>query len=643
MTDSRNAPLPPQPDPAAIPVKQSLCGMPFGFALHDASFRYVYINEALARINGRSVEAHAGRHASEILPPPIAEAVLVRMAQARQTRQPVLGADIRGVVNPERGERTFETMYYPVWGAGADPAGEPTNVAAVVRDVTDERAMRERLDLLWSMIQGGTDALYVLRPDQGYRFAFVNRATERHYGRSARELYELTVPDLDPATSVAQLDAIWARMQVEGPVELETVHRTPAGDIPVWITAGPVWHGGVGYIAGSIRSLVAERRAEQEKAQLRAQLEHAQRLEAVGLLAGGVAHDFNNLLAVVLANVELLAEEVREPGARQALDAIRGVTRRASDLTRQLLTFSRREAGPRSPESLNAVVTDSLRLVRGAFGEAIEVRTELAPDLPPVVARPAELAQVVMNLLVNARDAMPVGGCLTLGTQLLPARPGECAEVELVVADTGIGMDDATRRRIFEPFFTTKTPATTGTGSGSGLGLSVVYGIVTQLGGRIAVESAPGAGATFRVTFPACEQAAPRAAAPDASPPAPGAGQLLLVVEDEPELRHALERMLGRLGYRTVAAADGVEALGRLREAAEPVAAAITDLRMPRMPGDEFAAFARQLRPELPVLFISGQAEDSAVRGSRLAGERVLAKPFTVAELASAVEGLLRG
>jgi two-component system cell cycle sensor histidine kinase/response regulator CckA len=320
---------PPIEDPVAAPYQQALCSLPFGFALHDASLRYVYVNDALAAINGCAAAAHAGKAVEEILPAPVAAEVRTLLATALATGIAAPRVRVRGQTTRDQGERVFDCDYVPVWHAAANRTGKPTHVAALVRDVTSEAGMSDQLGLLRSILQQSTDALYVMRPDQQFRFVYVNQAAERHYGRPAAELLTLRPTDLDPQWTMADLEASWQHLTTIGPLAFETVHQTTgAGEIPVWVQSQAVWHGGIGYIAGSIRSLVGERAAERERLALREQLEHAQRLEAVGLLAGGVAHDFNNLLAVILANVELLDFTAAPPDVRDSASAIRSCVTR---------------------------------------------------------------------------------------------------------------------------------------------------------------------------------------------------------------------------------------------------------------------------------------------------------------------------
>jgi two-component system, cell cycle sensor histidine kinase and response regulator CckA len=362
-------------------------------------------------------------------------------------------------------------------------------------------------------------------------------------------------------------------------------------------TVGRVW---------SFRDVTDRARAEEA-------LRHAQKMNAVGRLAGGVAHDFNNILTVIRNNAELALLGLAEPHpARGDLDEIVAAADRATALTRQLLAFGRKQVARPYVLDLNAAVTEAERLLRRLLPANITIVTRLCAEAPRVVADPGQLEQVLMNLAINARDAMPRGGTLALATSVVAAdgRPW----VTLAVADTGHGMDAKTRARAFEPFFTTKGP-----GQGTGLGLATVYGIVEQSGGRIALESEPGAGATFTVSLPAAPAGAAdgapvrRSSGPLTHEPRGGAPATILLVEDEDAVRLALRRTLEYRGYRVVEARHGAEAL-RLFERHTPAPdLVLTDVVMPEMGGRELVETLRERHPALRVLFVSGYADwDSA-------------------------------
>jgi signal transduction histidine kinase/CheY-like chemotaxis protein len=392
---------------------------------------------------------------------------------------------------------------------------------------------------------------------------------------------------------------------------------------------------------------------------LRAQLQQAQRLEHLGQLAGGVAHDFNNLLAVILNYVSFVSDELAaatEADWAERLETARGdlaqVSRagdRAAGLTRQLLAFARREVIRPQVLDLDAVVAGVEEMLRRTLGEDVELVTSLAGHLRPVLADPGQLEQVLVNLAVNARDAMPAGGTLTIDTSnrtvdadaiAAGAEPPAGPRVRLRVSDTGTGMPAEVIEHAFEPFFTTK-----GDGAGTGLGLATVYGIVAQNEGHIKIYSHPGMGTTFSIMLPVTAEAAGPLPGP-----APGpeqrrpTGETVLVVEDEAALREVTRRIFTRNGYRVITAADGPEALRIARDHPGAIHLLITDVVMPHMLGQEVAERVRAIRPGVQVLFMSGYAQPVLTSQGRLDPKVALVeKPFSAADLLAKAGQVLGG
>ncbi|MGE0043016.1 MAG: ATP-binding protein [Vicinamibacterales bacterium] len=379
-------------------------------------------------------------------------------------------------------------------------------------------------------------------------------------------------------------------------------------------------------------------RLQQRDLHLRA----GQRLEAIGQLAGGIAHDFNNLLTVIVGYSQSLRATIPDdgPGARE-LAELAAAADRAAVLTRQLLAFSRRQILTPRPLVLGGVIQDMQSLIRRTIGTDIELSVRLDGEGAVVEADPGQIEQVVLNLAINARDAQPGGGRIHIETRTVAIGAGGAQDtgapagryVELSVRDEGVGMDEETRARVFEPFFTTKGQ------QGTGLGLSTVYGIVSQSGGFITCETAPGAGTTFRILLPQSERPAEGRA--PAAPAAPVRGsEDIIVVEDEEAVRRLVAQLLGRMGYRVRATTDAGEALGWLGSDA-PVDLVISDVRMPGMGGMAFFAEARRSRPALPIILMSGDVSPGVIDGARAAGAIFLQKPFTPAVLLHAVRAAL--
>jgi PAS domain S-box-containing protein len=388
----------------------------------------------------------------------------------------------------------------------------------------------------------------------------------------------------------------------------------------------------LGLIGEILSSAVQRQQAERALRESQRQLIQSQKLEAVGRLAGGIAHDFNNLLTVILGLCRPILRELEEGTDIHAdLEEVHGAAERAAALTRQLLTFSRRQ--PIKPQivDLNHALEVILPLLARILGEDIDLKVELGSELPCVLGDPHQFEQVVVNLAANARDAMPTGGRLQLATEVREADAALAARigletpgryVVLSAVDSGEGMNAGTQQQIFDPFFTTKE-----TGKGTGLGLSIVYSVIEQAGGAIEVESAPGQGTMFHLWIPATNQ---EAEAPHVTEleVARGGTELVLFVEDEPAVRRFGRRILEQAGYRVLEAYDGVDALARLEQAEGVIDALVTDIVMPKLGGDELARRIRTMRPDLPVLFVSGHPGE---RGRNLDLPRVdlVQKPFT--------------
>jgi len=385
-----------------------------------------------------------------------------------------------------------------------------------------------------------------------------------------------------------------------------------------------------------------------QRKQLEDQLMHAQKMEAVGRLAGGVAHDFNNMLTVISGYNRMILDEL------SALDPLRGYAEeilkaadRAGALTNQLLAFSRRQIMKPRVMNVNATLAGTEKMLQRLIGEDIELKLVLSSDTGNIKADPNAVEQAIVNLAVNARDAMPLGGRLTVETgnveldesyakSHMGVTPGEF--VMIAVSDTGVGMDAATKRRIFEPFFTTKEK-----GKGTGLGLATVYGIVKQTGGDIWVYSEPGQGTTFKLYFPRVhsttgESPEDGASSEDES----GPSATLLLVEDEQSVRDLTVKMLQRLGYRVLVAAGGAEAIEISRSYAGTIALLVTDVVMPGMSGRQVADALQAARPDLKVLYLSGYTEDTVVHHGVLdAGVEFLPKPFSREALGKKIRSVL--
>jgi PAS domain S-box-containing protein len=385
---------------------------------------------------------------------------------------------------------------------------------------------------------------------------------------------------------------------------------------------------------------VTERRALEE------QLQHARHMEGLGQLAGGIAHDFNNILTVIQVEAGFLLEGLSANDPLNAeVAAIRRAAERAAALTRQLLAFSRKQILRPRLVHLNMLVTDTTNMLRRLIGEDIELVTQLTPDEAATLADPGQLEQVLVNLVINARDAMPKGGVLRIETSTLTIPPDDavCPSGDyavLTVSDTWHGMDESVRRRIFDPFFTTKPP-----GRGTGLGLSTVFGVVEQSGGKVRVESAPGRGARFTIYLPrATADSAPSDAQPARVPDSGRAPRAtLLLVEDEPVLRSVSQRALENEGYTVLTAEDGFDALGVAETFSGVIDLLITDVVLPGLNGRALAARLRERRAELEVLYMTGYTDDEILRRGLMDDQvNLLDKPFNMDQLLYAARRAIR-
>ncbi len=405
----------------------------------------------------------------------------------------------------------------------------------------------------------------------------------------------------------------------------------------------------------------AERLRLQEQAErerLEAQLHQSQRLESLGQLAGGVAHDFNNLLAVIINYTSFVAEEItaaaadddgdRWEAACRDIKQVERAAERATQLTHQLLAIGRREVVQPRVLNLNSVVSEVEQLLRRTLGEHVVLRTSLASDLWPVMADPGQIEQVLLNLAVNARDAMPAGGHLLIetsnvdiGFDYATERPGLKAgrHVQLRMSDTGTGMLKEVVQRAFEPFFTTKVK-----GAGSGLGLATVYGIITQAEGHAEIRSTPQVGTTLTALFPATDQVVREVQEVPGAVRRPAGGETILVVEDEPAMREVTRRILTRNDYHVITAGTGVEAYELAQHYEKPIHLLLTDVIMPQMLGKDVVEKVGQVRPDIRVLYMSGYAHPVlATQGTLAPGVTLLEKPFSEPILLEKVREVLDG
>jgi PAS domain S-box-containing protein len=495
------------------------------------------------------------------------------------------------------------------------------------------------------VVESAPEGIFV---ESGTQIRYVNPAAARMFGASdsaeliGQPLMDRVHPEDQPAVlSRSQQTAAGA----EAPMAERRYLRTNGEILFAEVSAVPIEYDGAPSALVFFRDIGERKRTEEQHARLEEQLLQAQKMESVGRLAGGIAHDFNNLLTVINGYSDLLLKEEASPFVHDALQEIHNAGTRAASLTGQLLAFSRKQIAKLEPLNLNEVVEEESNLLRRVIGENIRIVTSLEAKLRLTLADRSQMHQVLMNLIVNARDAMPSGGTIVIETanSELTERencnePPDAKGVRLSVTDNGTGMSAETRQKIFEPFFTTKPR-----GSGTGLGLSTVYGIVRQSGGYVRVSSELGRGTTFDVYLPQTDEAT---ALPALTSPASGMGAAgtILVVEDQQDVRKLAVNILQQSGYHLLEAANGDEALGMCEAYSGPIDLLVTDVVMPGMTGRELAGLLVQSRPRVKVIYMSGYSSDVIGKQGVIAPDvDYLPKPFTPAELSSKVREVLGG
>jgi PAS domain S-box-containing protein len=514
-------------------------------------------------------------------------------------------------------------------------------IGAQIGQFIEKKQTEEGLRLFRALIDQATDIIEVIDPETG-RFLDVNEKACVVHGYTREEYLSLGVSDIDSiGASMPWAELIEERRRA-GSQTFESRHRRKDG------STFPV-EANLNFIRLDRDYTIAVVRDITERTQLENQYRQAQKMEAFGQLAGGVAHDFNNLLTVILGYSDLILDSL-PPGdlSRGSVQEIHDAGERAALLTRQLLAFSRKQVVEPQVLDLNSVVASTEKMLGRLIGEDVTLTTVLAAGLEQVKADPGQIEQAIMNLVVNARDAMPRGGRITIETANVDLDEGygkSHAEVEpgryvlLAVSDNGCGMTDAVKQRIFEPFFTTKA-----VGKGTGLGLATVFGIVKQSGGHVRAYSEVGHGTTFKIYIPSIVEMGSAAQAKAGSPPAPSGVETILLVEDEKAVRALTGLALQKKGYTLLEAANGEEAIRLCEQHLGPIHLLVSDVVMPEMGGRQLAERLTARHPEMRVLFVSGYTDDAVVRHGVLQAEvAFLQKPFTMDALHRKVRAVLDG
>jgi PAS domain S-box len=516
-------------------------------------------------------------------------------------------------------------------------------------DSLEQASLSQSEERYRDYFENAKDAIYV--HDLTGHYIMVNKAGEELIGYSRDEILQMRISDVVPRH---YLDQIHTRLKEKLADHSLTIYeceaiRKDGSRVPIEVSSRLIYENGVPVaVQGSARDITERKRAEEALRASQLQLQQSQKLEAIGQLAGGVAHDFNNMLTAIMGYTDLSLRRVGlENPIRRNLEETKKAAERAASLVRQLLAFSRKQILEPKVLDLNEVVKDMQKMLTRLIGENIKLATRLETDLGSVKADPCQVEQIIVNLVVNARDAMPRGGRVTIETanisldaqtaaKHVAVIPGEY--VMLAVSDTGNGMDQETQARIFEPFFTTKE-----VGKGTGLGLSTVYGIVKQSGGNIWVYSEPGFGTVFKVYLPRIDDATANNIAKQAQESnAPRGTETILLVEDEDVVRGLTRKILMQAGYTVLDARSGDEAIRLCATHAGPIDLLLTDVVMPEVSGKEVADRLLELRPTTRVLFMSGYTDEAIVQHGVLdANVKFIQKPFTWVGLTKKVREVL--
>ena len=614
----------------------------------DFRGRVLEVNGRAAELFGHRPEQLLGRNISELFA--VAEDAQFIQHHLFGSAQPAELNHVEFRLERDDGEVVFCDL-----SASTASAGGEALVLAIIRDVTEQklageqlRKSQQQLAEAQGIAQLGSwewDVLSdeVASSDETSRiFGFRFEGAQREW---RAPLMNAILPE-DRVRVLREFDQV---ARAGGSVELEFRIRAADGAIKAIAARAALSRDDSGAprrVIGTVQDVTARQQAEEALRRSEEQLRHAQRMEAIGRLTGGIAHDFNNVLTVIMGGVQLLLLDAPEDGPlREELQQIELAATRAATLTRQLLAFSRKQVLQPALVNLNTVVGDMQGMVSRLIGEDVVLQSNLDPALATAVTDRGQMEQVLINLVVNARDAMPAGGTLTISTRNLEPDAvhaiapdlGTRQCVLLSVSDTGTGMTPEVRDHIFEPFYTTKGP-----GKGTGLGLSTVYGIVKQMEGHIQVETEPDAGTTFSVLLPQAENSAE----PDLAPRQPAAAstgsETVLLVEDEAMVRRFARRVLQSQGYTILEARDGEEAMAVAERTEGPIDVLVTDVVMPGMSGRELAVELVRRRPGLRVLYMSGYTDDAiAEHGVLEPGISLVEKPFTRDGLAAMLRKVL--
>ena len=610
----------------------------------DANARIIYMSQASRSVLGIEPEDLLGRRVEELTHPD--DHPTTRLTHAQLITGKGSWVTVSRGRHANGSWRWLESKISTFTASDGSP-----RAILLVRDITERRRGELGRDLLYRVVQRGADLVFVCQPDM--KLLFANEAATRlvHWPSnddSGRRTFDQLLSTKDAERLRIE---ILPRLEPTKPWSGELALSSSTGEEPIPTEATIFWFQGTEesagrYLAITLRDIAKRRSAEEALRESEIRLSQAQKMEAIGRLTGGIAHDFNNLLTAIIGYSDLVLDQLgEEHGARSDTEEILRAAERAGGLTRQLLAFSRRQVIQPELMDLNAIVADTDRMLRRLIGENIELVTLQNGELHAILADPGQIEQVIVNLVVNSRDAMPRGGRIEIETTNFTAHekvetssgPLEIGDyVVLRVSDTGTGMEEAVLDQIFQPFFTTKQAH-----QGTGLGLASAHDIVSQNGGQIDVESVPDQGTTFSVYLPAARETLGTPDPTDRDLRTEG-HETILLVEDSDSVRQLIQRTLEKSGYRVLAAESATAALRYCSRHSGEIDLLLTDVVLPRTPGPEVARRVVELRPGIRVLFMSGFTDDTLVRqGLRPGTSELLEKPFSPATALVRIRKLL--
>jgi PAS domain S-box-containing protein len=611
-------------------------------SITDLNDKILFVNHAFLATYGYNEEDLIGKNIAMVRPTSISP---LQVGQ-------ILPSTLKGHWHGELFNRRKDGTEFPIelWTSVVnDGTGRPIAAVGVARDITERKRAEEQLHYQATLLRSVNDA--IVASDAQYRLTAWNAAAESLYGWNAEEVLGRNgLEILRTEWPAVEAEEMRRRIAETGLWRGEATQARKDGTRISVEVSSIVLRDDSGQITGYVsanRDITVRKQSEEAKKRLEGQLQQAQKLESIGTLASGIAHDFNNILGIILGYSTLLEHLEENPQEfQESVAAITKATQRGASLVKQLLIFARKTEALFETVSINDMIAEISKLLKETFPKTITISTSLQQDLPSIVADASQIHQVLLNLCVNARDAMPKRGTLSISTRTIEgeaissrfAKATARQYVQIEVADTGIGMDESTRQRIFEPFFTTKGP-----GKGTGLGLAVVFGIVEHHSGFIDVRSAPGEGTSLSVYLPIPERALEEVQVARTSPEEiPGGTETVLIIEDEETLRELLKAFLVSKGYTVLTAEDGMQGVEMYQSHQKEIAVVLSDMGLPILSGQDVFRKIREINSEAKVIFASGFIDPGTKSEMYSAGlKNFIQKPYMQDEVLTKIRAAI--